>query len=420
MLKSKKILVNSCGLAIITLWLTACQGSNLSNADVLTDQSPPSNTSTTPYPSASPGCTVISLENTPGPTEISLFTEVSDADRTRGNPEAKVTFVNYCDFQSPFCAALAYVFAQLELEFGEDFRLIYRHFPLLNQHDKSALATQAVEAAGLQDAFWQMYDQLYGRQSEWVSLSLDDFQTWLDGRADEVGLDIDQWHADITGEDIQSRVQSAWEEALSLGLPGTPFILLNGVIYEGPRDYDSLASIIRLTLLESRHFHDCPPRVIDPDKEYTVTLHTERGDITIVLYPQEAPLAVNSFVYLAKQGWYDSNPFFMVKPNYIAQAGDPSGTGFGTPGYLFDVEIAQNLRFDGPGIVALNNNGPTSNGSIFFITFSAQPQMEGRYTIIGRVIQGLDVLERLTTRDPVPGVVTEPADLLLSVSVDES
>ena len=416
---SEKTLLTSCTVFLITVWLTACEGTNLSTGDVLTEQIPTSSSSATPYPSPMPACSVVSVENTPGPTEISLFTDISEADWIRGTEDARITFVNYCDFQSPFCASLAQVFAQLEVEFSQDFRLIYRHFPLLNRHDKSALATQAAEAAGVQGSFWRMYDQLYGRQSDWISQSPENFQVWLDDRAQAIGLDLDQWQSDIADENIRDQVQFTWERALSLGLPGTPFLLLNGVIYEGPRDFTSLSSIIRLTLLESRHFHRCPPQVIDPDNEYTVTLHTERGDITIALYPQEAPLAVNSFIYLAQQGWYDSNPFFMVKTNFMAQSGDPSGTGLGTPGYLFDVEIAPNLRFDGPGIVALNNTGPTSNGSIFFITFAAQPQLEGQYTIIGRVIRGLDVLNRLTTRDPIPGSPAEPADLLLSVSIEE-
>ena len=309
--------------------------------------------------------------------------------------------------------------AQLEAEFPEDLRVVYRHFPLLSIHDKAALATQATEAAGVQGAFWEMHDLLFERQQEWGGLSVDDFQEWLVAQAAELGLDAGQFAVDLVSEASQAVAQDAWDTGVETGLPGTPFLLINGDIYDGPMDYGSLSAIIRLILLEERQFTECPPQVIDPLKQYTATLHTEKGDIVIQLYAEDAPLAVNSFVFLAQSGWFDGVTFHRVLPGFVAQTGDPSGTGFGGPGYAFDNEISPDLKFDGPGVVGMANAGPGSNGSQFFITYGPAPNLDGGYTIFGQVIAGMDVAERLTPRDPSQGTNLPPGDRILSVTIEE-
>jgi len=311
------------------------------------------------------------------------------------------------------------VLAQLEAEFPEDLRVVYRHFPLLSIHDKAALATQATEAAGVQGAFWEMHDLLFERQQEWGGLSVDDFQEWLVAQAAELGLDAGQFAVDLVSEASQAVAQDAWDTGVETGLPGTPFLLINGDIYDGPMDYGSLSAIIRLILLEERQFTECPPQVIDPLKQYTATLHTEKGDIVIQLYAEDAPLAVNSFVFLAQSGWFDGVTFHRVLPGFVAQTGDPSGTGFGGPGYAFDNEISPDLKFDGPGVVGMANAGPGSNGSQFFITYGPAPNLDGGYTIFGQVIAGMDVAERLTPRDPSQGTNLFPGDRILSVTIEE-
>ena len=115
----------------------------------------------------------------------------------------------------------------------------------------------------------------------------------------------------------------------------------------------------------------------------------------IQLYADQAPLAVNSFVFLAKQGWFDGVTFHRVIPGFVAQTGDPSGTGKGGPGYFFKNEVSD-LRYDKPGVVGMANSGPDTNGSQFFITYAPQPSLDGSYTIFGQVIQGMDVVENLT------------------------
>src|SRR4030065_1613399 len=175
----------------------------------------------------------------------------------------------------------------------------------------------------------------------------------------------------------------------------------------------NLATVIRLTLLEDMQFTQCPPMTINPTKGYVATLHTEKGDIVIELYADKAPLAVNSFIFLARNGWFDGVTFHRVMSGFVAQAGDPSGTGYGTPGYAFKNEISSDLKFDAPGMVGMANAGADSNGSQFFITYSARPPLDGSFTVFGRVIQGMDVANSLTPRDPSNSGELPPGDKLL-------
>ncbi len=148
-------------------------------------------------------------------------------------------------------------------------------------------------------------------------------------------------------------------------------------------------------------------------------LHTEKGDISLELFADKAPMAVNSFVFLAKNDWFDGVTFHRVLPDFVAQAGDPTGTGYGGPGYAFDNEIDPNLTFDNPGVLAMANAGASSNGSQFFITYAPAPQLNGGYTIFGRLISGMEVLQQLTPRDPSQSMNLPPGDKILDVEIIE-
>jgi len=312
------------------------------------------------------------------------------------------------------------VLVQLEDDYPEDLRVIYRHYPLTSIHDKAALSAQAAEAAGIQDKFWEMHDLLYGKLDEWKGMSVEEFQEWLVTQADDLGLDSDQFNEDLTSEALVNMAQKAWEESSSIGIPGTPFLLINGQPYSGQLDTTSLAMLIEATLLEKRQYEDCPPMTIDQTKGYVATIETEKGDITIELYAEEAPLAVNSFVFLAQDGWYDNVTFHRVVPGFVAQAGDPSGTGMGGPGYVFDNEVSPDLKFDQPGLLGMANSGPGTNGSQFFITHTSVPHLDGSYTIFGRVISGMDVVESLTPRDPSQSPDLPSGDVILSIKIEKS
>jgi cyclophilin family peptidyl-prolyl cis-trans isomerase len=140
--------------------------------------------------------------------------------------------------------------------------------------------------------------------------------------------------------------------------------------------------------------------------------------LTLELFADKAPLAVNSFVFLARQGWFDNITFHRVIPGFMAQTGDPTGTGYGGPGYAFDLELSD-LKFDQPGVLGMANSGPNSNGSQFFVTYAAAPHLDGGFTIFGKLISGMDVLEQLTPRNPAESGDLPPGDRLLSVEIQE-
>ncbi len=308
--------------------------------------------------------------------------------------------------------------AQLSKEFPEDLRVVYRHFPL-SSHDKAQLATQAAEAAGLQGKFWEMHDLLYENQATWSQTSVDEFQSWLIDQAEGLGLDVETFTQDLTSEAMIALAQDAWEKNTAIGMPGTPFLLINGRQYNGRMDYGNLEAVVKMLLLEQQQFTECPPMTLEAEKQYFATLETERGDIRLELFADIAPLAVNNFIFLARQGWYDNVTFHRVLPDFMAQAGDPTGTGFGGPGYAFDNEVSPELKFDQAGILAMANAGPGSNGSQFFITLGPAPHLDGGYTIFGRVVAGMEVVESLTPRDPAQSMDLPPGDLILRVIIEE-
>lgn len=145
---------------------------------------------------------------------------------------------------------------------------------------------------------------------------------------------------------------------------------------------------------------DAPEEVLEDGLDYVAVLRTNRGDITVDLYEELTPETVNNFVFLALNRYYEGVPFHRVLEGFMAQTGDPTGTGRGGPGYTFDDEIVDSLSFDGPGVLGMANAGPGTNGSQFFITFGATAWLDGAHTIFGHVIAGEEVLDTITRLDP--------------------
>jgi peptidylprolyl isomerase len=147
-------------------------------------------------------------------------------------------------------------------------------------------------------------------------------------------------------------------------------------------------------------FKSPPPMSIDVKKQYFATVKMAKGgQFVIQLYPDKAPITVNSFVFLATKGFFDGTTFHRVLEGFMAQGGDPTGTGGGGPGYSF-INEKNDLLFDKAGVVAMANSGPNTNGSQFFIMFGPYGLSENDYTIFGQVISGMDVVNGLTRRDP--------------------
>ncbi|MFH0913987.1 MAG: peptidylprolyl isomerase, partial [Chloroflexota bacterium] len=144
---------------------------------------------------------------------------------------------------------------------------------------------------------------------------------------------------------------------------------------------------------------------INTGKQYLATIETEKGKLVLELFAKDAPVTVNNFVFLSREGFYDGSTFHRVIPGFMAQGGDPTGTGMGTPGYSFKDEFSQ--RSHVAGALSMANAGANTNGSQFFITYTPQPGLDGKHSVFGQLIAGKDVLEKLTPRDPsraqVPG-----------------
>jgi cyclophilin family peptidyl-prolyl cis-trans isomerase len=165
-------------------------------------------------------------------------------------------------------------------------------------------------------------------------------------------------------------------------------------------------------------YASAPPMTIDVKKQYFATFKMAKGgEFQIQLYPDKAPITVNSFVFLAKDGFYNGTTFHRVLDGFMAQGGDPTGTGSGGPGYEF-VNEKSDLAFDKPGVMAMANAGPNTNGSQFFIMFGAGQLSGNDYTIFGQVISGMDVVNAITKRNPDTNP-TYTGDVIESVTITE-
>jgi cyclophilin family peptidyl-prolyl cis-trans isomerase len=161
-----------------------------------------------------------------------------------------------------------------------------------------------------------------------------------------------------------------------------------------------------------------PPKMeIDPKKEYTAIFKTDKGDITVKLFADKTPNTVNNFVFLARQGFYDDTIFHRVISDFMAQGGDPTGTGMGGPGYRFADEFHPSLKHDKPGVLSMANAGPNTNGSQFFITHVPTPWLDKKHSVFGQVSDGMKVLLSIPPRDP--SKQDAPAVKLISVSIVE-
>ncbi len=161
-----------------------------------------------------------------------------------------------------------------------------------------------------------------------------------------------------------------------------------------------------------------PAMQIDPKKSYKAHMETDNGTMVIQLFADKTPNTVNNFVFLSREGYYDGVIFHRVIDSFMVQGGDPTGTGRGGPGYKFGDEFHPSLRHDKQGVLSMANAGPGTNGSQFFITHLATPWLDNKHSVFGQVVEGLDVLMSIPTRDP--GNVNAPAVKIIRVTIEES
>lgn len=169
------------------------------------------------------------------------------------------------------------------------------------------------------------------------------------------------------------------------------------------------------------NFDAPPPMTIDPAKRYTATIITPRGEVVAELLPELAPQSVNNFVFLARENFYNGLTWHRVLPDFMAQGGDPEGTGAGGPGYSIPAEFTDEIRFDQPGLLAMaRSSDPDSAGSQFFITTGAAPWLDSQYTIFGRVISGQEFVNAIPLRDPSnPADLAQPGEAILGITISE-
>lgn len=181
--------------------------------------------------------------------------------------------------------------------------------------------------------------------------------------------------------------------------PTPPQLSLQPAVKPKPKTYDSP-----------------PPMIIDTSKKYTAFMETEKGTLVLELFARDVPKTVNNFVFLANEGFYDGTTFHRVIPGFMAQGGDPTGTGRGGPGYFFEDEFTSHTHV--AGALSMANAGPNTNGSQFFITYTPQPGLDGKHSVFGQLVEGMDVLEKLTPRDPSQNPQFE-GDIITKVIIEE-
>ncbi len=361
-----------------------------------------------PEGEALPGiCEVVPMPEVP-------VSPVTEDDYVKGvSPAAaEVTVIEYSDFECPGCAAMGPVLSEF-LEANPNVRLVYRHFPL-SFHEKAVLTAEAAEAAGAQGSFWEMHDLLFERTAEWRALSLAEAEVKMVEYAEELGLDAERFEEELVQDVYVPKIEAQLQEAMTLGLPGTPSFIVNGIVY--PTDqlglsYAGLESFLDLIELREEQYADAPPMVIDAEQSYEATFNTSAGEIVVELFAAQAPTHVNSFVFLAGEGWYDNSSFFFVEDNFAALAGDPSDTGVGYPGYYCMGED-QGL-FDEAGLM-----GMLPNGQFFFTLGTEASNLSYQFPLVGRIIEGRAVLDDLARRVPgMPGA--QELDTVESVTIRE-
>jgi cyclophilin family peptidyl-prolyl cis-trans isomerase/protein-disulfide isomerase len=347
--------------------------------------------------------------------------DVTEDDHVLGPDDASITFIEYADFECPACAGLHTLRDYLRDTYGDQIRFVYRHLPLVSIHEKAIITAEATEAAAAQGKFWEMHDLLYEKQQEWSGLSEEELRTQLVEYADELELDTDRFSQELEDGVYREQIMADYEAYQEYGQMATPTYVVNKAFYPTQEfgGFGRLEGFIGLMQMEDQMYDSPPDEVIDPDKEYVATIRTSQGDITAELFAEQVPVNVNSFVFLAQDGWYDGLDFFFVDPENVALSGDPTNSGGGLPypGYYCGDETTPDLTFDEAGLLALYTPAPGRNSSTFFINFAPQPDFTGNFTIIGRITDGMDVAKDLTATQPGPDQ-PEP-DTIETIEIEE-
>ncbi len=343
-----------------------------------------------------------------------------------GAEDAPVTVIEFSEIMCGYCRMFALEHMEPILHdyvASGDVRYV-GHYMAFNQ-EASIAYIQASFCAAEQGRYFAFEHAVF------EGLGQNEFD--LEQSANRAGVDMDTliecWDSGRYHDAIMDAVNNAGQQ----GINATPAFLINGQLVTGNQP-DEVRRLVEAALSGSppeegdtmsttngrNGMYDAPPAMgIDPEKEYIATIVTEKGDIVIELFADKVPNTVNNFVFLAREGFYDATMFHRVIEGFMAQAGDPTGTGTGGPGYRFEDEFHPDLKHDAPGILSMANAGPGTNGSQFFITFEATPWLDGRHAVFGKVADeaSLDVLRSISIRDPQ--TATTPGDAIETITITE-
>lgn len=359
----------------------------------------------TPFTDAATPCKPFNILDQALANKVPNLPPVTSADWSQGPENALVTLVVYSDLQCSHCKTLEVELAKLLEAFPTQVRVVFRHWLIFNNNDINA--ARASEAAGLQGKFFEYKDVLFAEQASWSALASEGLDTYLKTKAKDLGLDSAKFESDYNSDALKQKVEGFKTTGSVLGFGGTPTMVLNGALYEDNRDLATLSLYVKL-LSSDQKVRECPPLTLTAGKTYTAVITTSKGDLVIDLLADKAPQTVNSFVTLAKEGFYNGNFFIDVTANYV-MTGDASGTRYGSAGYVVLDENRADSKFDAEGYVGAFNTGAGENNSVFFITKVAMPNIAGRYTTFGRITAGLDVLNALVAE----------TDTIISVTINE-
>jgi len=402
----------------VTTATEAVTGSEETPTDAATMDETTTEDTTTPFTTAEDPCQSFNLVDDVLLSPVNdQVPAVSDADLVTGPADAKYTFITYSNFTCSHCANLEPVLIALQQLYPQDVRLVFRY---VTTGSISTLSAQAVEAANLQGKFAEMKDTIFAAQATWWEFSDDEFRAWLDERATEFGMNVEQFNTDMDDENIANKITYNRSLVDELGITGTPTMFVNNRQYSPYQDRSifTLATMLRAMGISDQLLGDCPTVSTDFKDDLQAVISTTQGDIVVDLYEDQAPNTVAYFKYLADNGWYDNSDIFISTDEYIV-SGDPSNSLYGGPGFVFYNEISEGTMDEEGLLVSFNQLGTGYNSGLFMLTKGAVTDFSSDISIFGKVIEGLDVLSTLSDHpyslDPADWIY----DSILSITVQE-
>ncbi len=298
-----------------------------------------------------------------------LVGEITEDDHVVGPDDAVMTFIEYADFQCPGCASTYSELKKYQEEHSDTVRIVYRHYPLA-QHELALPAAYIAEAAAKQGHFFEAADILFQNTDTWSSMTEDAFTNWFVGelKSGAETVNTDTLLLDYSDEEMRNKVLADLQTAVDSGLiAATPTLLLNYSPYSNGFSESAADKWLDIFSYREMLYAECPEFSIDVSGNYKAEVETSKGNFEIELYPQNAPLAVSNFIYLAQNGWYDNMPVSAVVEGYAVQFGDPSATGYLNAGYDYAKEANASEFETGTGYVTMYEGENGKNSSIILM-----------------------------------------------------